>query len=364
MNLAFNQKQYGKNVMNKSTFARIFGALLIAMPIVTMSAQSAAQLAPNRLATNLAGATTSVAPPAGFNPLEASDADLAAFGFPPRPDANLEPNAFASWNKAILASKTRVFPQLVQNGVFHGPKKNAAKPTEVSNGTGTSSNWNALVDYSSASSYNQSTSFYYLIADFVVPIARQAFGACNNTTDYAASWIGIDGSGSGDVLQAGTQSMANCSSTAYYAWYEWYPYSEVAISNFPIVPGDDVFVEVWNTTATQGYVYMVNYNNNTSVEIGFTAPSGTKLVGNSAEWVVERPSSGSSLTTLANYISDYFSDCYAYTWNGTQYTPGTSSAYNYTMLDNSNYAISYATLLGSTGIWFQDENSARFSSEP
>jgi hypothetical protein len=350
--------------MKKSTITSIFGALLIAMPVVTINAQTAAQLAPNRVATNLAGATTSIAPPAGFNPVEATDADLATFGFPPRPDANLAPGALASWTKAMNASKVRVSPRLVQNSISHGPKKSPGTKAEVTSGTGTSYNWNAMVDFSGASSYNSTTSFYFLTAEFVVPIAKQAFGTCTGTTDYAASWVGIDGAGSGDVLQAGTQSMANCGSASYYAWYEWYPYNEVGISNFPVAPGDDMFVEVWNTSATQGYVYMVNYNNNQAVEIGFNAPSGTRLVGNSAEWVVERPGVNGSLATLANYISDYFSDCYAYTHNYTEYVPGSYNAYNYTMLDNSGYQISYATLLGSTGIWFQDENSARFSSEP
>ncbi len=350
--------------MKKRTLTRIVGALLMAAPLVTMSAQSLSQqLAPNRLATNLAGATTSVAPPEGFDALRASDSDLAAYGFPPRPDANLEPAAFATWSKAMLASKTRVFPQLHPTGIFHG-KKQSAVTASLADGTGTSSNWNALVDFSGATSYNSTTSFYYLIADFVVPVDRQAFGTCNSTYDYTASWVGIDGDNSSDVLQAGTQTLANCSSTSYYAWYEWYPYGEVSISNFPVAPGDDIFVEVWNTSATQGYAYLVNYNNNQAVEIGFTAPSGTKLVGNSAEWVVERPGVGGGLATLDNYISDYFSDCYAYTHAGTVYTPGTSGATNLTMVDNSGYAISYATLLGTNAIWFQDENSARFSSQP
>jgi len=349
--------------MNKATLVKgIFGAFLFAVPLVTINAQTATALAPNRLATNLAGATTSIAPPEGFDPLQASDSELATYGFPPRPDASVEPQAYASWSKAMTASKTRVFPTLKPTGLFHGPKKSASK--SVTDGSGTSYNWSGLVDFSGATSYNSTTSFYFLTAEFVVPVARQAFGTCNSTIDYAASWVGIDGDGSGDVLQAGTQVEANCSGTAYYAWYEWYPFGEVAISNFPVAPGDDLFVEVWNTSATQGYAYLVNYNNNQSVEIGFTAPSGTKLVGNSAEWVVERPGVNGGLATLANYISDYFSDCYAYTHAGTSYVPGTASATSLTMLDNSGYGISYPTLLGSTAIWFQDENSARFSSEP
>jgi peptidase A4-like protein len=75
------------------------------------------------------------------------------------------------------------------------------------------------------------SSFYLLTGDWVVPTAQQAFGTCNAAGDYSSSWIGIDGWGSNDVLQAGTASNVYCSgSTAtpeYHAWYEWYPYSQV-----------------------------------------------------------------------------------------------------------------------------------------
>jgi hypothetical protein len=356
--------------MKLRNFSIVSGTILLALPLMSIAAlgqsQNAGQLGANRVATNLPGATTSIAPPQGFNPLEASDAELSTYGFPPRPDSALEPKAFATWSKAMVASKSRVLPQLEQTKIFHGPVRKAAN-SSVMEGTGYSYNWSGLVDFSGASAYNKTSSFYYLFADYVVPVARQAFGACTGAWDYSSSWVGIDGDGSSDVLQAGTEADAYCSgsttSTYYSAWYEWYPYGSVRISNFPVSPGDDIFVEVWNTSATQGYMYMVNYNNNQSVEIGFTAYPGYRLVGNSAEWVVERPSVG-SLATLSNYISDYFSDCYAYTFSYATYTPGTASALSLTMLDNSGYNISYPTLLGSTGIWFQDENSARFASEP
>jgi hypothetical protein len=115
---------------------------------------------------------------------------------------------------------------------------------------------------------------------------------------------------------------------------------------------------VWHTSATQGYAYLVNYNNNQAVEVGFTAPSGTKLVGNSAEWVVERPSVGGSLATLTNYIADPFWSTYAYTEGGTLYDPSSASAYAITMLDNSGHAISYPTQIGPAAFVMRDEGSA------
>jgi hypothetical protein len=344
--------------------SRVSALSLLILPLINAAAfaqvQAEPQLTPNRMATNLAGATTAIAPPEYFDPLVATPEELATYGVPPRPDAGVEPKAYATWKRAMLASKTRITPHLEQTNVFHGPRRN---PTNTSESTGTSSNWSGVVDFSGARSYNSTSTFYYIIADYVVPVATQAYGVCTGSWDYSSSWVGIDGDGSGDVLQAGSESDAYCNgsnkSTYYSAWYEWYPYGEVRISNLPVSPGDDVFVEVWHTSSTQGYAYMVNYNTNQWVDIGFTAPAGTSLIGNSAEWVVERPGIGSGLATLTNYISDYFSDAYAYTENYTQYTPGSYGALLLTMNDNNGYAISYPTLLGSTGIWFQDEGSAR-----
>jgi hypothetical protein len=40
---------------------------------------------------------------------------------------------------------------------------------------------------------------------------------------------------------------------------------------------------------------MLNYNTDQYVTIGFNAPNGTQLVGDSAEWVVERPTVNGNL---------------------------------------------------------------------
>jgi Peptidase A4 family len=323
-----------------------------------------ARPAANRIATNLAGVTTSIAPPRGFDALQASDRDLANYGFPPRPDVNAHPTAYARWSKALTASKTRVVPRLERTNVYHGPMRAGAQLTES---TGTSSNWSGVVVFSGATSYNTSTTFYYVYADYVVPVAGQAFGACTGGWDYSASWVGIDGYGSNDVLQAGLEADAYCGGfsleTNYSAWIEWAPASEMSISNFPVAPGDDLFVDVWHTSPTQGYAWFTNLTTNQYVDMGFTAPSGTLLIGNSAEWVVERPSLGTgsgsgSLATLTNYVADAFWDCQASTENQVSYTPGSSGSLLVTMLDNDDNPISYPTLLGSTAILFQDEGSA------
>ena len=348
----------------KSLSSALTAVLVLAAPMATMAqlmTTTPHKLQPNEHALNLPGATTIEAPPAGFDVINASDQDLQYYGFPPRPNQTTEPKAYATWTRAMKASKTRVIPKLEQTTIFHGPSniaKNAKPTAEQSNAASApggvsnvsySSNWSGYVDFSGATSYG-STSFYYLVNNMVVPKAQQAFGKCTGGWDWGSEWNGIDGWGSPDVLQAGVEFDAYCAlgglskSTYYSAWYEWYPYGEVRISGFPVTAGDDIFVEVWHTSSTQGYAYLVNYSNNQSVQVGFTAYPGYPLRGNSAEWVIERPTVGGTLATLTNYTRIPFWDAYAYTQASAFYDIATATPID--MTDSTGAVISYPEYIG------------------
>ena len=125
--------------------------------------------------------------------------------------------------------------------------------------------------------------------------------------ELSSLWPGIDGNGSGDVLQAGVEvdaySSGSYNSSFYSAWIEWYPYAETRVSSPAINPGDVVFVEVWNISATQGYAYFYNYSTQTGAEYYLAAPAGTKLKGNSIEWIVESPTVNGTLASGTNYLT-------------------------------------------------------------
>jgi hypothetical protein len=278
----------------------ILAMLVFASPLTGM-ALNERPLQPNEHPTNLPGVTTIEPPPAGFDPINASDHELAYHGFPPRPDQNTEPKAYATWVRAMNASASRIVPKLEPTSLSHAPAKENQKPasTAVENNVPipaphdnnlTIANMSGYVAQSGATSYG-STSFYYMVSDFVVPVAQQV--GCSGAWAYASAWEGIDGFGSRDLLQAGVEFDAYCASaglvrsTYYSAWYEWFPYGEVRIAGFPIAPNNEMFVEVWHTSPTQGYAYFLNYNTGQVVQVGFTAYPGYPLIGNSAEWIVE-----------------------------------------------------------------------------
>ena len=71
---------------------------------------------------------------------------------------------------------------------------------------------------------------------------------------YSSMWVGLDGDGETDLVQAGTgQEATNINLgfiqftlTSYYAWTEFLPQqpNEQVISNFTVNPGDEIFTEV------------------------------------------------------------------------------------------------------------------------
>jgi hypothetical protein len=139
----------------------------------------------------------------------------------------------------------------------------------------------------------------------------------------------------------------------------------VRITNFPIGPGEEVFCEVWNTSPTVGHAFFVDYSRNTSIVVTFSAPQNTRLVGNCAEWIVERPGLSSGLSTLANYVACPFDQCEAVGSIGGKYNkvyfPASFNfvnVFDLTMLDNANQPISRANLQGTYDLWFRNFGSS------
>jgi hypothetical protein len=190
----------------------------------------------------------------------------------------------------------------------------ALNPAAVRNGA-TSSNWSGYVATAAAGTYTQ------INGDWHVPSVSGEVGK----TTYSSYWVGVDGWGSADVVQAGTEQEVTTISffgtpwvfTTYYPWYEWYPAGEVRVPNFQVNPGDEIFL--WVTHGydySRGYVdglfWFENITARTYTTPFTTAPAGAVFVGNSAEWVMERPTVNGSLADLSNY--GVTTMCGAYVW--------------------------------------------------
>lgn len=312
-----------------------FSWLILALAFFCLFPMAMAQTAPAISADQSQAANMVIypAPPAGFDPTTASDIALEVYGFPPRPDPTTAPQAHAHWRRLVSAPQARISnPLLRQTEIYHGPARILSEsPATVDNAKASSSyNWSGFAVVAAKGTFEVNNN--YVFAEFVVPVAQQAFGTCDGTWWYGSQWVGFDGYGSSDVLQAGTEADAFCSSgvtsTSYAAWIEWSPYAETQIANFPVGPGDLMGVEVWYTTASPyGHAYLVNYTTQETASVAFNPPSGTTFSGNSAEWVVERPTVSSAYANLTNYVADQFNIDEAYVPTGSMYYyPGTASS--------------------------------------
>ena len=320
------------------------------------------------------------APPAGFDPVAASDAELAQYGLPPRPDQN-EPVLYAHWQKMVTGPQTRLTNPTVQTtNLINGTAIGRQDQLSIGNTVATnSSNWSGYALTAANGTFKSNNSFVF--GEWVVP----AVGVDNcSYSPYAASqWVGIDGAFiSGDVLQAGTAETA-CG-TSYVAWYEWfttgctgsstsYPCYQTNVS-MAVNPGDIVATEVWYTSsAPQGHAYMYNYQTQQSFSVAFYQPagsSGSAYEGNTVEWVAEQPGLvGGGLEDLANYVAALMNIAYAY--NGSYFYPASSpsgtTTYNITMTCppwNPSSActattdLSWVALYGTFTLGFYDEGPA------
>lgn len=283
--------------------------LLIALIVPISSAMAGGSPPPKSVARDQRIARAVVQypkPPRDSDPLSASEAELANYGVPPRPDVQKAPMAFHYWKK--LVSVPRVTNGSVgQTKIYNGPIQQPSVVGTLKNGSVslTSANWSGYaVDAASGTfTFNNSAVF----SEWVVPVAQQPFGVCDGSWDYSSQWIGFDGLSSGDVLQAGTEADAYCSGSTldsfYSAWIEWFPFSEIRVAQPIVQAGNLMQAEVWYTTTPPfGHAYLANLTLGQAAAYAFDPPPGIAFQGDSAEWVLERPGLETGLANLTNYV--------------------------------------------------------------
>lgn len=289
---------------------------------------------------------TTFHPPSGFDPLTASAAELEMAGFPARPT---DPKLLERYQRFFSRVKGKF--QYIEPTFRVDPTKSTRtnKGAKMGAGTETYDNWSGGVVYAPTGQ-----SFKWVQGDWVVP---NVYPPTQNQWYYCANWIGLDGDGSTDVCQAGmicsVFQSGNSITRSIYPWHEWYPSSWVEITNLTINPGDLISMLICtpqgagSTTAT---IYFGNQTSGVSTSYTITAPSGTKLAGNSAEWIVETPIVGGVLTQMPDYGEVFFSSCEGYLTNGSAVNGGTGNNIN---LVQSEKTISTGTLITPTIIQCQ-----------
>lgn len=241
--------------------------------------------------------------PDGFDPTRATPRQLAVFRLPRRPDAEEEPGLRDLWQRMMARTKRWIAPEFEhQEHISHGP------PHPVRNGRGadaTCTTWSGAIDFAPPG-----MSYSFVGGRWTVPSPE----VTEDGSYYASEWVGLDGGDTAHVLQAGTETnilkLVFFRDTQVYAWWEWWPAGEVVIRNLPVSPGDRMYCLIC-ADAGRATVLFSNLTQGVGTRFEVTPPSDARLVGNAAEWIVERPAATGSDVEHGGDVSGYFFDCIA-----------------------------------------------------
>ena len=174
---------------------------------------------------------------------------------------------------------------------------------------------------------------------------------------FAATWTGIGGYSTSDLIQAGTAEQSLPSNPLvgdqYYAWYELLPASETQLTgctgdaNCTVNPGDDVTVNISQVSGDTWSIAMTDAGHWTwSKDVTYTSSES------SGEWILEAPTLVAQ-TTLANVGTVHFGPTSTYTAGGVTHTIAEGDP---TQIDLSPGEINEATpsALASDGQSFND----------
>jgi hypothetical protein len=237
-----------------------------------------------------------------------TDQNLIARGYPIRPDAVASPDTYAKWLDLVARPITLLPSHSVsRSDISHHQQ-------DVQAGLEKGPNWSGY------EAHGKKRTYMAVQGEWNVP--QIVFGESGYTT-YSAFWVGLDGDGLSDLVQAGTEQdyvdIWPFSFASYSAWTELLPNqpTEQDVSLSPN-PGDDIFVSVWigdssgfvKQNGGYGWFYLYDKTQGQAVQIA-TSLSGTYFNGEEAEWIMERPTVGGTYAELSGYVITLMANAYA-----------------------------------------------------
>jgi hypothetical protein len=133
---------------------------------------------------------------------------------------------------------------------------------------------------------------------WIVPEVNQN----NSSVAAEATWVGIGGVTSSDLIQSGTQTLQDEQGNVYdEAFVEILPEASKAIP-VTVKPGDSVSVSILET---QPNLWKIDFTNNTNNQHYQTTMAYTSSLS-SADWIEETPVVGRFLLPIANFGSVNF----------------------------------------------------------
>jgi hypothetical protein len=206
----------------------------------------------------------------------------------------------------------------------------------VPRGQNTSQNWSG---YSATGGTFTSVTGTWTVPQFTA----------DSPTGADATWVGIGGVDSRDLIQAGTQqTVARTGATQYEAWVETLPQASHPVQ-LTINPGDSVTVSV--TQQQPPDQWSVSFKNDTTGQTYQVTERYTSSLS-SAEWVEEAPSGGRGRQIpLDNFGAVNFSNAAAVK-DGKTITLAEASAQPITMVGRGGQPLAKPSSVGADGASF------------
>jgi len=170
-----------------------------------------------------------------------------------------------------------------------------------------------------------------------------------------AAWVGLGGTNSNDLIQAGTQAIVGRDGkVTYQAWMELMPDPSVPLP-IHIEPGDEVSVDIH--ALSQGR-FAVSIANQTSGDSYHTQVSYLSNLS-SAEWIEEMPATlGGNFIPLDSFGSVRFLSGTA-TVGGRERTLGQLGASALSMINRQGQALAVTSVLSDSGGFIVSRSGAQ-----
>lgn len=162
-----------------------------------------------------------------------------------------------------------------------------------------------------------------------------------------ATWIGIGGVTTTDLIQVGTQAIQQPgSSISYQAWYEMLPGNSVQIP-ISVNPGDLISASINEQSANQWLITLKDNTNGQNYQTTVNYNSSMT----SAEWIQEMPSTNFGFIPLDNFGTVQFTNGQVMQ-NGNTLNLSQANAQSMTMLNNSGQALATVSAINPDGASF------------
>ena len=174
-----------------------------------------------------------------------------------------------------------------------------------------------------------------------------------NTPGIDATWVGIGGANTTDLIQAGTEATVNPDGTVTYdAWTETLPQSTRTVS-LSVNAGDTVTVTITERSAGTWLIEMKDVTTNKI----YTTTIRYNSSKSSAEWIQEAPSVGRGIAPLDSFGTVKFSAAGTVV-DGKQQTLKAAGAKPVTMTNGASQALAVPTAIGVDGASFSVDRTS------